>query len=858
MLKWTFRAFGLSHREQQQIKNTSVDDHIIEKIQKKLDEFDKILIPINIEDFHWYLVCIFPKQKLVLILDSLPGTVDRYQTTVQNICNWYNGINTTLYGKAIPEKTMDSSWRVALNLKFSPKQCNDCDCGVFVLLYAIYIIRGQSLSFLNQDEAKRFRENLIVWFIKRHDQEMHQKNESSKFICKSEKLTMKERVDRLNAMIKVNQNNSVATKSMIQLPKKISQDNRIKTLFQGIKGYPHIDLKETQDCLDSLRFLTSKSCKQVYKSVHLQNPSKQTAEIPSFTTKPKREKLMEEDIEDIKNELKDLMFIRKLKCYDIEITDDLFEGIDDSNHITDYGIVLLIKFLLKKYQGLDNDSFCVIESPSGLQLPFVMEGIGSDVRLIEEIKDWQSKESILLPILIRQDKPEDEDNDDDDNHDDEMNSGHWVLLVLYLKQEYLVLYDSEPHKNITEDNKTPPYIALVVAHFEINGWNACLQAYGNLPQQTAHHCGLYMMHFMLYIISKTPIGSFTDEYAVNMRNWLFEMILDNHTNCGPKPNAKLSSATEADESSPKEDVLETNNGEMQVTSTRRIHLEVPEELKVTKEREKREQEATNLDSNANESKNIDEIEETENETAERDYGLQFESDDSIEPENEESDSKKANNKVNSNYNKSKEDTSKGKRKQSLPLPTQGKRRKSSNDDHPEGKEGIKNKPSSGKQESTTTKETSNTENTKSHDEEQEDQKASHQLIQETIEKLKIQKLQRDQGLEIEDDFSGDSNIWIKSQINYYINQAKKERGIKTSNRDSLESQMSIDTQSAVSREEILSCFKPEYRTLDMLKKQDYVSAMSYLAQKTINRESQLEVKVSRYAKKNEGFGISSI
>src|SRR5210317_1719332 len=358
-----------------------------------------------------------------------------------------------------------------------------------------------------------------------------------------------------------------------------------------------------------------------------------------------------------------------------------------------------------------------------------------------------------------------------------------------------------------------------------------------------------MMYFMLCVISKAPIGTFTDKHAVNMRNWLFEMILDNHTNCGPKPNAKLPLATAAQESSVSKDINETKMQESQVTSPRRIHLKVPKELKVTKEREKTEQEATNLKSNANELKNIDKIEETENGDAEVDYGLQFESDDSIEPENEESDSKKANDEVNSNYNKSKQDRLKGKRKQSLPLPTQGKKRKSSNDDHPEGKEGIKNKPSSGKQESTTTKESSNTENTNSHDEEHEDQKASHQLIQETIEKLKIQKLRQDQGLEIEDDFSGDSNIWIKSQINYYINQAKKERGIKTSNRESLESQMSIDTQSAVSREEILSCFKPEYRTLDMLKQQDYVSAMSYLARKTIYRESHLELKVARYAKK---------
>ena len=78
-------------------------------------------------------------------------------------------------------------------------------------------------------------------------------------------------------------------------------------------------------------------------------------------------------------------------------------------------------------------------------------------------------------------------------------------------------------------------------------------------------------------------------------------------------------------------------------------------------------------------------------------------------------------------------------------------------------------------------------------------------------------------------------IWIKRQIEYYINQAKKERGINTSKRDLLESQMSINnnnatnTQSAVLRQEILLCFKPEYQTKKVLQRQDYVSAMSYLA-----------------------------
>src|SRR5210317_1382821 len=214
-----------------------------------------------------------------------------------------------------------------------------------------------------------------------------------------------------------------------------------------------------------------------------------------------------------------------------------------------------------------------------------MEGIDSHLHLIEEIEDWQSKESILLPILIWQDKPteeedSDDDKDDDDGDNDKKTGGHWVLLVLYPKQKYLVLYDSDPYKDITEDNKTPPYIALVVAHFEINGWNVRLQAYGNLPRQTEHHCGLYMMYFMLCIISKTPIGTFTDKHAVNMRKWLFEMILDNHTNCGPRDTPKVPLETQVEESSPQKDVLETENEEMQVTLPRRIQVKVPKEFKV--------------------------------------------------------------------------------------------------------------------------------------------------------------------------------------------------------------------------------------------------------------------------------------
>ena len=64
--------------------------------------------------------------------------------------------------------------------------------------------------------------------------------------------------------------------------------------------------------------------------------------------------------------------------------------------------------------------------------------------------------------------------------------------------------------------------------------------------------------------------------------------------------------------------------------------------------------------------------------------------------------------------------------------------------------------------------------------------------------------------------------------------------------------MSIDINDAtVSREENLLCFKPEYRLNEMLKQQDYISAMISLGRKTIERESQLKKKCKISKEKNE-------
>ena len=91
---------------------------------------DLILIPCNpIQSSHWYLLAVFPKEKLVVVLDSLVGTyvkpsTERTLTKISNVL------------KAIEPNCNIEEWTFAVNRPDDiPQQSNAQDCGVFTCLY---------------------------------------------------------------------------------------------------------------------------------------------------------------------------------------------------------------------------------------------------------------------------------------------------------------------------------------------------------------------------------------------------------------------------------------------------------------------------------------------------------------------------------------------------------------------------------------------------------------------------------------------------------------------------------------------------------------------------------------------------
>src|SRR5210317_191471 len=89
-----------------------------------------------------------------------------------------------------------------------------------------------------------------------------------KYKCKSEKLTMKEQMDNMNAMLNLTTSKSKAKNSKAEtdkssnssvktppLPTKTSQDDNINTLLLKIKQYGHLKIAETKKWIHTSQYL---------------------------------------------------------------------------------------------------------------------------------------------------------------------------------------------------------------------------------------------------------------------------------------------------------------------------------------------------------------------------------------------------------------------------------------------------------------------------------------------------------------------------------------------------------------------------------------------------------------------------
>ena len=112
---------------------------------------DKLIIPININGNHWTVICINFHQKSILYLDSLGD----HGTLYTNSCLRYLQ-DEHIHRHHYPLADI-TGWSIQSNREGTPKQNNNYDCGVFVCLFALHLIRNEPITFTQSDINRGIR-----------------------------------------------------------------------------------------------------------------------------------------------------------------------------------------------------------------------------------------------------------------------------------------------------------------------------------------------------------------------------------------------------------------------------------------------------------------------------------------------------------------------------------------------------------------------------------------------------------------------------------------------------------------------------------------------------------------------------
>jgi len=120
-------------------------------------KFDKMIIPINEGNKHWYLAVVNFRDKLTEVYDSLGGQ----RPSIHGVlCKWLCDEHLDKHGVQL---ALDD-WKIKKTRSCRiPKQSNEYDCGVFMCLYATYSSIDAPFNFTQKDIilARQFMVQLI-------------------------------------------------------------------------------------------------------------------------------------------------------------------------------------------------------------------------------------------------------------------------------------------------------------------------------------------------------------------------------------------------------------------------------------------------------------------------------------------------------------------------------------------------------------------------------------------------------------------------------------------------------------------------------------------------------------------------
>jgi len=124
----------------------------------KVFEQDKIFIPININNNHWFLVVIYIEQKQIIYYDSIANN-DRATLYLFTIAKWLKD-----EAKSKNEDININDWTLIDTGKNIPQQSNGYDCGVYLILNADYIADDLPLSY-GEEQIKESRNKIAYYYI---------------------------------------------------------------------------------------------------------------------------------------------------------------------------------------------------------------------------------------------------------------------------------------------------------------------------------------------------------------------------------------------------------------------------------------------------------------------------------------------------------------------------------------------------------------------------------------------------------------------------------------------------------------------------------------------------------------------
>ena len=131
------------------------------RIDNNIFEYKQVIIPINLSNTHWILIYVDISEKTVISADSM-GSNGRSTVYTRAVMRWVADEHAA---RQIPFDT--TSWtQKSLRANEYPRQDNDFDCGVFVIMAAEYLTKYRALNF---DPARMefFRMHIAMNILKK-------------------------------------------------------------------------------------------------------------------------------------------------------------------------------------------------------------------------------------------------------------------------------------------------------------------------------------------------------------------------------------------------------------------------------------------------------------------------------------------------------------------------------------------------------------------------------------------------------------------------------------------------------------------------------------------------------------------